>query len=268
MKSISDSDNSGQLLKTVDRALTVLELLADSDSPLTVKELAEAAGLNVTTAYHIVNTLLARRYVTRVNGLVSLGPSTAYLAASFERHLVVDPNVQQQVDRVAQVTRETTYLGLWLAGRLVLSSLSEGSQAIRVSGLYVGFSGQEYRRASGRSVLAFLAPRELERYLESVSHEADFEEITNLPRVLDGIRHSGYALEMGEFTPGVACAAAPILDVKGRPLGALTVSAPVDRFQASVDSIVSAVTDAARQLSLDLGYRPDAASPARRSTDA
>ncbi len=62
---------------------------------------------------------------------------------------------------------------------------------------------------------------------------------------MERIREQGYAVDVEEFSPGVACVAAPIL-VNNIPIGAYSVSAPVARFRKGEVQLIDAVVSAAR----------------------
>ena len=50
-------------LQTAERALGFLEALANAGEPLRVKDVSAQLGVNLTTAYHLLNTLQGRDYV-------------------------------------------------------------------------------------------------------------------------------------------------------------------------------------------------------------
>jgi DNA-binding IclR family transcriptional regulator len=52
----------GTTLKTVERALDVLEMVAQSDEALQIKDIADKLDHNLSSTYHTVNTLLTRQY--------------------------------------------------------------------------------------------------------------------------------------------------------------------------------------------------------------
>jgi len=57
--------SSGRTIQSVDRAIDVLEVLAQSGEQLPLKEIARKTGLNVSTCHHLLATLVNRGYVGR-----------------------------------------------------------------------------------------------------------------------------------------------------------------------------------------------------------
>jgi DNA-binding IclR family transcriptional regulator len=74
--------------QTLSRGLTALEILAESDAPLTIAELSERLGLHRSITYRIVRTLEDHRLVVRDGGGgLRLGSRLASLARSVSREL-------------------------------------------------------------------------------------------------------------------------------------------------------------------------------------
>jgi len=76
---------------------------------------------------------------------------------------------------------------------------------------------------------------------------------TRLVRELDEIRRTGIAVEREEAAIGGCCLASPVL-LAGRPLAAISVSVPTDRFKPEL--LAPAVRTAALALSRALSRTP------------
>lgn len=236
------------ILKTVDRALTLLRLLAEADGPLSVRELAEKLDINLTTAYHVVNTLAAQDFATHVGGQVELGPSAALLSVAYRRRRPLSEELERVVRRVAEQTGETTYLGEWNGANLVVRAVSESSESLRVAGIDVGYSGQEHLRASGLAVLSQLPTVDLRKFVARLQGSGVALDESGLVKALAPIAENGYAEERGIFSPGAACLAAPYLKWDGSVGGALAVSAPIERYEENRTRIMQAVSEAASEI--------------------
>ena len=70
------------------------------------------------------------------------------------------------------------------------------------------------------------------------------------------VGESGYAVDNEEWTQGLKCVAAPILDFYGKVQGTLSVSGPSDRLSAErvVSEIIPAVVDHASEISRKMGF--------------
>jgi IclR family transcriptional regulator, acetate operon repressor len=251
--------NSERGLGTVRRALTLLEWVAARPSPPSVKECSEALGLNLTTCYHLVNTLSDARYLLKDSDRrLSVGPQVALLYGALARGSQPTRVLLPIVERLRERTGETCYLSQWDAGEVLMQLVLESPQALRVSGLYVGSRGDAYCRASGKAMLAFLSRREREAYLTGRA----FEPVT--PHTItdpDGLRvdlrltaERGYAVDQEEFEPGVCCVAVPYFDGSGQVRGALSVSMPTFRAPLMGEQIRPELLRAGEAVSRTLGF--------------
>jgi DNA-binding IclR family transcriptional regulator len=241
------------IVQSVQRACFLLDAIARSAAPLTAAELAASVGLNVSTSYHLLNTL-------EVQGLVGRGSDHRYrlgsqilrLAGTVSLGVLEQPGVVAELEELHSRSRETTYVGAWQAGEIVVLTVRQGLVPLVVGGLGIGHR-QNSHGATAKAVLAFSDPERVERYLRSRSLTVVDREAFDAELVLT--RERGYALDDGNFAAGVTCASAPILGADGRATGALSIAVPADRFRDSSEQLIAAVAAAGRRASAHLGYR-------------
>jgi hypothetical protein len=66
------------LIRSVSRALRVLEQVTQAEHPVPVKAVARRCGLNLSTTYHLMRTLCYEGYLTRqADGSYAAGPQVA-----------------------------------------------------------------------------------------------------------------------------------------------------------------------------------------------
>ncbi|WP_159618725.1 IclR family transcriptional regulator [Arthrobacter zhaoguopingii] len=247
-----------QTLQTVERALTFLELVASAPEPPTVQTVAAALELNITTCYHLLRTLVARGYVERHDDLtLTLGSQVGLLFRAYQDTFDVNESLASIVNRLAEQTSETAYLSVRDGRSVILKVLVEGSQPLRVSGLYVGQSGNEHIRSSGKAVLAHLDPpaqaEMLAQALQNLSASEREAVSRRLVAELDNTRKRGWSLDGQESDLGISSVGAPVFDARGNVFGAVGVVTPttrMDRFQPFfVDAVRSAAAEATELLS-------------------
>jgi DNA-binding IclR family transcriptional regulator len=230
-------------VQSVRRALSLLEQVAVSEEPLTAKTLADAQGLSLPTAYHLLNTLVETGYLAKVRRSYILTTKLGELSAAFERYRQPAPALQAAMRRLAEVTGETAYVSTWSHGDVEIAAVAEGTQAVRVAGIMVGLRGSAHARASGKALLAFGPASRLETYLESELERVTGRTICDEGRLraaLEATREQGFAIDVEEFTVGVCCIAAPVIE-KRYATDALTISMPRERFEADRDATIRAV---------------------------
>src|SRR6187431_2638402 len=97
-------------LKTVDRALRVLEIVAASQPQPQVRDVAEALAHNITSTYHLVNTLIANGYLTKNEiGRLAIGRKISVLHSSYVRNSDFGETVRPLIAMLAEDSGETVY---------------------------------------------------------------------------------------------------------------------------------------------------------------
>jgi IclR family acetate operon transcriptional repressor len=85
---------------------------------------------------------------------------------------------------------------------------------------------------------------------------------------LEIIRKQGYAVDDEETTLGARCVSAPILGADREVVAALSVSGPVTRISpAQVPALAGAVMNAARAISVAMGFAQSDQDPTEARSD-
>lgn len=222
-------------------------------------------GLNITTCYHLFNTLQEAGYVTRnADGGVRLGGRISVLYEGLVRQVISGRELFPLVSDLSEQTQETAYLTRLVDDTVTIQSVVEGSHAVRVTGLRVGFSGSEHVRASGKAVLAYVESPAKSRIIEASTRHLPGRQRTAVAKALDAefveIRRQGWAFDDRYYADTVSCVAAPYFEASGDVAGSLAVSVPADRFRQKREMLIDAVTNAADRASEVLGLRSPTSS--------
>src|SRR5215470_15723858 len=119
-------------IQSVDRALLLLETIADAGGEATLTDLASRTGLNISTCHHLLATLIQRGFATKVPGrLYALGARITYLGHAC---LQVDlpRRAQPYLEAINQATGETVHLAALQGDNIVTLSVREARHAVRV----------------------------------------------------------------------------------------------------------------------------------------
>ncbi|HHV55366.1 MAG TPA: IclR family transcriptional regulator [Firmicutes bacterium] len=221
-------------VQAVLRALQILELLGQQDRALPLGEIAASIGLNESTTYRLLQTLVQAGFVAsaprrgfRLTAkLFDLGQAAI---PGMEVRTLVRPLLEEVVSRC----NETANIVLFDGVEAVYVDQVQSTHRIRILA-EVGRRLPAYATASGKVFLAHLPPEQLERYLHAVPlHRFTPHTIADrdqLIRHLALIRQQGFAEENQEMEEGVSCVAAPIKDDRGRVVAALSISGPTSRW--------------------------------------
>lgn len=224
---------------TVEKALDVLTVVASGPKEgVTNLEISQVLGLDKSTSHRLLMTLERRGCVRRREDRrrYGLGQYVNYLAARSYAHWIslLRPTLQQLVD----ATGESAAFSLRFEESFMCLDSVPSPKELR----YCPDTGVNYplnAGATGKVILAFLEPEELDHLLRTLPLDAITDRtITNaaaLEADLETIRQNGYATSTGERVVGGCAVAAPVFDAAGFAFGAVSVSAvearcPVDRL--------------------------------------
>lgn len=242
-------------LSTVNRALTLLELLAENNG-LTVTQLADRLGTGKATAFRLTKTLVERGWVDKDDEMrYRLGPGMLSLAPALRPGQDLRRNLRPIMDELHDETRETIHLTI-LQGRYVtyVEQLVSPKPVHSVSTL--GNRSPAHCVSPGLAQLACLAEDAVDWILAAPLRRYTEHSITDPDEVrteLEQIRHRGYAVNRGSFRAEVGGVGVAVLDGRGKPIAALSVCMPIFRMQTTnLDDVgtllVSAALDAQRSL--------------------
>lgn len=239
--------------KTIGKGLELLELVGRSREGLRGKEIAEALGMPVSTAYRQLKFLADRDFLCNDgNGIYTLGSSLIRLGNAATRQNPLVRRAHPVLTALSEATSETVHLAERRGNAIVYVDKVEGSRPVRM-GSMIGNTSPLYCTGVGKAILAFLP--EPER--ESLLGEIEFvpytpATITNRKRLeeeFQTIRQQRFAVDDCEHEPGVFCIAAPIFDFSGEVTGALSVSGSELYLREKRDHIAAQVTAAAQKIS-------------------
>lgn len=243
------------VITSLRRGLLILELLASEPEGLLAKTVSFRTGLNLSTCYHLLNTLLATGYVVKL-------PETQRFAltgkVSFPGYAALEqarlvPQLQPHLQALRDQTSETAYLSLRQEQVIVVGMIVDSPQALKVSLLHVGYNGAAHAMALGKAILAYLDERDIDAYLARYGLPAltcnTISDMQILRSDLAAVRRRGYSLDMEEFAPGICCIGAPIFGAAGRVVASLAISLPASRYYAGSAQLCKQVTAAAQAAS-------------------
>lgn len=239
---------------SVARAVDLLIALADTPPDVrTPRTLSAAAGVALSSTYHLLNTFEDAGILSKdTSGSYQFGPTFGLLAEEHFRNDRLPAEVVNTVRGLADASGESAYFSTWRQGTIEMMISALGSNPVHVAMVPGGSRGVEHARASGKLLVALSDERTIERTL-AAPLERVTERTQTDPEALRAefamIRQQGYSVEREEFLVGVGCASAPVYAF-GRVYGAVTISAPIERFEARTDDLVAAVCEAAAGVQL------------------
>jgi IclR family acetate operon transcriptional repressor len=246
-------------IQSVDRALLLLETIADMGGEATLTELANRTRLNISTCHHLLATLIKRNFVAKVPGkrLYALGGRILYIGHAC---LQVDlpRRAQPYLENINLATGETVHLAGLQGDVISVLSVREARHAVRVETGKLGRIAAPHAQSMGKAIAAWLPEDEIRRIVGKDFKKYTENTITDFDELLESlrlVRRSGHAVDNEEYLPGVTCIGAAIRDQAGTVIGGISASMPMMRAtKEHLASVRDEVIAATRALSIEFGH--------------
>lgn len=270
-KVAAEPEDKQQGLNGIERALDVLALFTNSDSPtLGVTEIAAELALSKAVVHRLLTTFRTRGFVEidPETHRYRLGPEIGILGLSYLDRIDLRSLGREVLAGLVALTNETATMSVLVGSTRIYLDQVTPNRDVKMM-VQLGRPFPLHAGASSKALLAFLPEAEREEYLTSQHLTAltprTVTDPVRLRRELTSIRQAGYAVSFGERDASAGSVAAPVFDHTGHPVGVISVSGPIERFSAEVAQSSSALLQATRQLSRRMGYRPGKPGEAGRA---
>jgi DNA-binding IclR family transcriptional regulator len=206
------SEEPSDLIRSVSRALRVLEAVGQTTRGLTVKQIARRCELTTATTYHLIRTLAYEGYVTRRDdGTYTVGLEVADRFRELVAAFRAPDSVVAVLDRAAAQSGYSHYLGTFRAGQAVITTAIEGPHSPHLEDLVPGFDDGAHATAVGKALLATLTHDQRLRYLKDQGMRAYTSHTILDPEALEADlaagERGGMQTEIAQYREGVGCAA-------------------------------------------------------------
>ncbi|WP_205648881.1 SMP-30/gluconolactonase/LRE family protein [Acuticoccus kandeliae] len=241
------------------RGLQIMEVLGATPGSLRFTDLQDRLGLPKGSLHRLLATLIESGYVAieARDQTYRLGSRLFELA-----HRVWDTTdlrgaAEPEMERLKDLTGEAVRLGILDADTILYVDQRDVPHAVRVNSA-VGGRAPLHASALGKAMLAHLPTARraglLARLELSRATEHTITDREALARELDLIKGRGYAMSVEETHDGVNAVAAPVLDHRAEPIGAIGVVAPAFRLPGErLHALGRDVIEAARRISGNAG---------------
>lgn len=251
------SSKSGKI-QSVDRALSILEIIADADDGLTLAQIAQRMELPKSTVHGLVSTLRDHKFVRQAeaDGRYKMGIQLFELGTKLARSWDIRDAAKPAMRWLSHEFGETVHLGCEDNGEvLYLDKIAANSLINIVS--EIGARLPMHCSAIGKALLAHKSESELKRHIGSLGlAPLTGRTITNpdtLIQELEKVRLQGFALDDGEIMEGLRCVGAPIYDADGLVRYAISVSGQVkDLYGKRLERLIIETRRAAREITYAL----------------
>jgi DNA-binding IclR family transcriptional regulator len=250
MRNMSKSTTS---IQVIDRSALLLDSIAASEDPVSLKILAADTGLHPSTAFRILGALIGIGLVERDSaGHYLLGRKLVQLAGRVKRGVDIRKEALDVMQSLRDRLGETVNLTVREGDEVIYIERVTPQRMMRVEQV-IGSRAPLHVTAVGKLMLGELGDTFLDAYAARTGLPAytvhTLNSIEALREEVQAASRNGYALDNEEAEEGVGCIGALIRDASGAVIGGLSVSAPIERRR---DEWIELVTQAGQAISARL----------------
>lgn len=244
----------------LERALSILELLARSKNGLTLSELTHHLGLPKSSTHCLLVTLERCGYLQRneKTSRYMFGLKLVTLASLAVTRIELRERTRPFLEALVDSTQLTAHLAILDRNEAVLIEKVEPLSLLRVA-TWIGRRMDAHCTGVGKALIAYLPAEELDRLLRESGlprhNDRTIASPLELKDELAQVRRRGYSLDDEEDEVGFRCIGAPVFDHRGAAIAAISVVGSTAQIrQDNLPRLASKVIQTASAISRELGY--------------
>jgi DNA-binding IclR family transcriptional regulator len=261
---VSGTDRNGFVpVKSADRVLAILELLASGHRRYSLSEIGQELAIPLSSLHGILRTMQRRKWleVDETNTRFGVGPQALIVGSSYPRSDPLVAKADAVLDWLSEQTGETVHYGRLEGSYIVYLAKRESRYMLRIH-TAVGKRIPAHAASLGKAILAQCPEDEVRRILDwplerltphTLATEAD------LFADFAAIRDRGYAVELEESDLGLGCVAVAVPGPSSLS-DALSVTVPTARLDGDrVAELARLLVNARQMIEGRVGMPADAA---------
>ncbi|MFH0729245.1 MAG: IclR family transcriptional regulator [Pseudomonadota bacterium] len=243
---IENDGSSAYRAPAVKRTIEIIELISASDTGFSLSQIAHSLGYNKSTIYGIIQVLLKEKVLNRsaTDKKLFLGPKIVDMSLRSWNYLKIIKKVQPILNELRDSTGETVFLGALSDDRILIMATADAINPIKISAppgttipLFSGGVGRVFHSArEDADCVALIRKHGLQQFTpDTITDEKQY--VAALHRV----REQGYAVDNGEYMPGVIAIAAGLNNLRGLPLAVWIVSVATSINDPKLDVFIGEI---------------------------
>ncbi len=258
----TDTADNRYVIASAYRTLEILRAFSTPPHRFSLAELTGVLALDKGQTYRSLKTLEEAGFL-RYNddGRFSLTPllNVLSVAAIGAQSASLAELAAPYLNHLASETGESVHLFALVDDQAVCVGIRESKHPVRLSAA-LGATAPLHAGASPKAMLAFLPAAEQERVLSELPNYPKYTEQTlldadTLRKALEKICTQGYAVSDEDVDAGARGVGAPIFDLTGSVVGAISVGGPAYRVDdTTLYTFSGLIVQSAQAISRQLGY--------------
>ncbi len=223
-----------KIIQSLERAFSILELFQNSKPELSLKEIADALGLNKSTAFGLVNSLTTLGYLLQneENQKYSLGIKILSLTNAVKMNNILIRVSRPYLEELSAKYRETVHSAQEMSGSIVYLDKVEADTSIYIN-TQMGTKNYMHCTGVGKVLLAYKSEADLDAFLSRPLKPLTFNTITDptaFKAEMAKIRANGYGGDDEEIEIGLSCVAVPVMKSENQAGFAISLAGPTVRM--------------------------------------
>jgi DNA-binding IclR family transcriptional regulator len=254
-------NNNQYILQSVDNALQLIELLVKEED-MSLVEISKKLKINKSTVFRILTTLENRKFVSKTkDAKYNLGIKFAHFGSVVIERLDLTKVARPYLSKLRDRFNETTHMAIMDDDFNIIFIAKEKSNSTIQMSSNVGVKLPAYCTATGKAMLAFLPEEVLKDYInkvELIKYTCNtIVDPSRLVKELERIRRIGFSEDLEESEIGLICYAAPVRNIKGNVIAAVSISGPSARMENNRNELVKAIQETSKEISCAFGWSGD-----------
>lgn len=244
---------------TVRKVGRVFDLYSSEHPEWGVGEIARALEIPVSSVSELLSVLEDEGFLRRTRaGRYRLGWRVISLNQILKDTTEIQAEAHRAMEHLVSLFGETVHLAALDRGQVIYLDKLQGTRAVRVEATSVGTRIHGHCSGVGKILLAHHPWENVVEILEREGMPARTPNtITTLKELrgeLERVRTQGFSYDLEEGMLELCCVAAPIRDLSGEVVAAISLSVPTYRFEQSEVKYRNTLLSTAREVSAQLGY--------------
>ncbi|MFD2327730.1 IclR family transcriptional regulator [Cohnella sp. GCM10020058] len=255
------TDKEKTVVKSADRVLDIIELLASDVEPMSLTDISRVLDMPASSTYKLLQNLLNRGYLEtdRQEKQFRLGYKILEIGTKYTQNTSLISEFQHVAQRIVDEINEAVYLSIRSENNIMYIAEKQSTQPVRFVS-HLGMKLPLHATAMGKMMLSRLNEEELNRIYPDdqlgTLTETTLNNRNDLNAQLASIREEGLAYSNSEAVQGVQCVAAPIINSQNQMVAAMSISIPKARMSEELwEKAGAMIRQAAKELGLKIYYQ-------------
>lgn len=229
------NNTNNYIIPMVDKTFKIIEYLYEKGGKIGVSQISKDLNLPKATIFRILTTLKKWGYVEKTEEFdkYMLGKSFIKLGSKVSSETDITSIAVPLINKLAKKVGESTNLGILHNYEVVTVYNAKGEDFYLISNLIPVFPLN--CSAIGKLFLSKFSDKDLKEYFDSDKPQIrtvnSVGELEGFLELKEEIEREGISYDREEYEYGLSCIAAPIIDIQGSIIAAISISGPTTRLR-------------------------------------